>query len=624
MRIPTFDGPPRGSAPSAARKEVKTPPRVNLQVAQVVQVPIQRDDNPRPAPSLSGRVQQLLISVTCTILMTLASVINFLLKKLNPDFNPKPILKDAQTETEPVKDESKEQKKLDILPTPGVIVQTPPLAELTPDKNKKPGEKEEVQAKVQVEPIAQKREEAGFQNIQGVNTNESADSLLRMVPKITIEEIRKQLDLMVKVWNFNLFDPADKLMYKEDYYFSESFFPIAQSAKKRLLEQLNLQIMQFVIKEKEKEMDPAFSKFLKKFIGLHDDIPVPYMSEKSIDKSFQLEEGCYYEFKSGSFFEEALKKIEPPTSPYFGSLIRYKDGQISIYLDGVTDGPFAIMVNEIGYNTKDGRKLEKPSIILKTGDKVYFRGNFLFTVSTEGKLIVPVKVQILSEANADEQSVIFLEAMKGVNNAVESPLTSHYRVAVLQDPIVDTFHYYQEPIKEGDDFIVYVDKNKDLFLNQMLNYFKLEFEVMKYTPVQKMARLGMFSGYILCNYKNKGPGNFSYYFSELLKSRTGAYFDQAVFIKYFADHLEMRCALLGGTLKYDQKDMTHAWNIFEIEGKRCLLDSRSFTLFSLDALPGMLKDQKIKLLELYGLKGLVDIKDETEDWKFEIVDMPSQ
>lgn len=391
---------------------------------------------------------------------------------------------------------------------------------------------------------------------------------------------------------------------------------------KKDLEKLNVQIFEFV-KQQDKTIKTPL-QFLCS-VGMHRQQEI--VPNIGIGKEIELEEGCYYHFNGRHSGHEKVTLEEVQSNPAkqdWAFLLKYEKGVIYLFLNEKAAG--GIYINEQYYRSIDGRGLAMPALTLNPEDRVWGTNNacFLFNVLRGGKLQMPSDTrQRISHYGSQGlvQGMNFERAFNDKGNlyAIPTVLTTHKQAGVLESTIVDGFSFYphiteksetppslEDILKDTCENEIHIDLEQDLLLKRVVDYFKREFEIMKYTPEEGLVRLMTFVTYILDNdnYSHGTKGtrdSHCFYLSEYLKSQSGNCRHQAFLLKLLADQLGCgRCTLIASRVLLAH----HAWNIVELNGGYWLMDCTKKQLLNIGDM-GTLGAEKAKAISLYGLQSLV-------------------
>lgn len=458
---------------------------------------------------------------------------------------------------------------------------------------------------------------------------------------LTSDQIRAQLAHVDTEWCNNFIENLKvSSFYKigtSEKMKEVSTHPILKNPPRTLEErlkserQLNEQIFAFVKNAARIETPADILWSWNKNSGMGIDYPTPIVEDGTI---VEIEEGYFYKFR---IYSDSLEKIEKfdTSDPYFGALIQYKAGKIHLYLDGRSKILFLRINNNI-YPYEKGFGLKNPTYTFEAGDQCFDNRKYLFEVLRSGKIMYPnqkkrcypaiseqAKQQIYQfERDYNKKRLPGYSDLTKLNQAAIIPMDKklepgfalhRFGIDIVEDPKSVPF---EQMIPDNGD-LVFFDLEKDPILSKLLQYFKAEFELIKYTDQQKLMRLSSFAAVAIEN-NDSSLFNLNYYLGNILLAGKGKCRHRSFLVKILADHLDIPCGIVcAGVVQHiplrdsNNKIMdfiqasllaAHVWNVFcDDKGHHWILDSMNQTCFRVDNPPGDLDLYKKEIQEFYGL-----------------------
>lgn len=458
----------------------------------------------------------------------------------------------------------------------------------------------------------------------------------RQLPELTPQEITEHLSFLAQSWYEN---PHEMTL--------EGFASLMQFWEPGTLQyllNLNAQICRRVKQEASYEITTP-EEFLWPLKGASWTIerPKPVMGHGRMQI---LQEDTYYGFNPISK-RHPLRTVDSERihqdEASFDPVIKRNGERLYLFADGLSEGS-GTFVNNHYFPSTFGRGPDIPLSSLHMGDDVYAHQGgliyFLFTVGPNGTIIYPnghrssppgISPAAQRQTNQFERDVNTLHLFK-------TGLTTHIQSAEIgpQTHLESGFSFYSEitpqplssPFAEasftrdrghiGD--VVYFDLSQDSVLQQILDYFKAEFEVMEYTEEEKVVRLATFCATLMHRTEfDPAVLNQSYLIGELARSGTGACRHLAPLFKLLSDHLGLRSGLVASvvdktvyrytfdqtTIETSTETSGHVWNVVELEdGRHWLVDPMKRIAFPVSAPPGSTLSYQNHLTGYYGLEHL--------------------
>jgi Ethylene-responsive protein kinase Le-CTR1 len=460
------------------------------------------------------------------------------------------------------------------------------------------------------------------------------------VPTITGDQVIQSVNALSAEWKRNQLEQAEKRAHGETPK-KETQQP---KDTKKALRESNEQIYAFVKKQTGVATPRDFLWSLRRVRILTD--PIPIMGEGEI---FQLEEGQFYKLEP--FNRDGVPVRKPGEEGDavdaripFGQAIKRKNNRLELYLDTISCARSLYINGQ--FCSFPGKGVSQPCYIFKEGDVVCEAQRYLFTVGKNGAIIYPDTKRhsfpISEEAASQTKTFV---AQLGYKREKSDPnhlrFTDNLQAAEIgmDEPIRPGFSFYST-LKTGrtnsseevdithsqDDKgdLVFIDIPRDRILQDLVTYLRTEFDLMKYTPEQKMMRLASISADLLSADVWSYRMEKNYLLGDVLQAGAGVCRHRALLIKTLADQLEMPCALVAGPVNRPmplycngqflgfmemisiagQPVAAHAWNIMHLNGRYWVVDAMQQQVFPVDEPPGESSEHRERISGWYGIKPL--------------------